>query len=218
MSEQAIEHVKPQVRHLSIIDVRRFYWNEFIVIYDILNANLKQLPSELHFEIAAAFDHLMRTDILDPSDAGYQESMEKSVGHLKRATFDGFKLLFKYPIRQRWLQLTHPRYNDVDNGRFVPQVESLWKEAREIVCAARAKERLSRRDDPIVWNAAFAEWKKLLPILRKLDELAESEGAKRARRKYIRSICGAVFLFLLGFVATKGLEWIYALAEKWIEK
>ena len=78
MSEQAIEHIKPQERHLSIIDVRRFYWNEFIVIYDILNANLKQLPSELHFEIAAAFDHLMRTDILDPSDAGYQESMEKS--------------------------------------------------------------------------------------------------------------------------------------------
>lgn len=209
----------PQTENkLNLSDVRKFYWNEFIVIYDILNANLKQLPSELHFEIAAAFDHLMRTDVLDSGDSTCQENLEKAVGHLKRATFDGFKLLFKYPIRQRWLQLTNHRYDDVDNGQFIPKVEAIWKEAREIVCTARKKERLSRMDEPQAWNEAFVEWRKLLPILQQLDALAESEGAKRARRKYIRSICGAVCLFLLGFVATKGLEWIYVLAEKWFEK
>lgn len=181
---------------LSILNVRDFYWNEFIVIYDVLNANLNQLPSELHFEIAAAFDHLMRIDVLLPDDATYQENIEKSIGHLKRATFDGFKLLFKYSIRQRWLQLTHPRYENVDNGQFIPKVEELWKEAKEIVCKARKMERLSREDDPLAWNAAFKEWKKLLPVLQELDDLAESDAAKRARRKYIRSICGAVFLFL----------------------
>ena len=42
---------------LNLSDVRKFYWNEFIVIYDILNANLKQLPSELHFEIAIVKNH-----------------------------------------------------------------------------------------------------------------------------------------------------------------
>ena len=42
---------------LNLSDVRKFYWNEFIVIYDILNANLKQLPSELHFEITIVKNH-----------------------------------------------------------------------------------------------------------------------------------------------------------------
>ena len=203
---------------LNLSDVRKFYWNEFIVIYDILNANLKQLPSELHFEIAAAFDHLMRTDILDSGDFTRQENLEKAVGHLKRATFDGFKLLFKYPIRQRWLQLTNHRYDDVDNGQFIPKVEAIWKEAREIVCTARKKERLSKKDDPLAWNEAFVEWRKLLPILRRLDDMAESDAARRARRKHLRSVFGAIFLFLLGFAATKGLEWIYGLVQNWLAR
>ena len=196
---------------ISLEEVRRFYWEEFIVIYDVLNANLRQLPSELHFEIAAAFDHIMRCDISSSDESTLQENLEKSMGHLKRATFDGFKLLFKYPIRQRWIQLTRPRYNDVDNGQFVPKVEALWKDAREIVCRARSLERLSRKDDPIAWHAAFVEWKKLLPILNQLDELAESDAAKRAQRKYIRSIFGAASLFLLGFLATKALDWLWSL-------
>lgn len=203
---------------LNLSDVRKFYWNEFIVIYDILNANLKQLPSELHFEIAAAFDHLMRTDVLDSGDSTRQENLEKAVGHLKRATFDGFKLLFKYPIRQRWLQLTNHRYDDVDNGQFIPKVEAIWKEAREIVCTARKKERLSKKDDPLAWNEAFVEWRKLLPILRRLDDMAESDAARRARRKHLRSVFGAIFLFLLGFAATKGLEWIYGLVQNWLAR
>ncbi len=194
---------------IELEDVKRFYWEEFIVIYDVLNANLKQLPSELHFEIAAAFDHVMRCDISNIEDAASQDNLEKVLGHLKRATFDGFKLLFKYPIRQRWIQLTRPRYNDVDNGHFIPQIEALWKEAKEIVCNARSLERLSRKDDPAAWHAAFVEWRKLLPILSKLDELAESEAAKRARRRYIRSIVSAIVIFLLGFFATKVLDWLW---------
>ena len=114
--------------------------------------------------------------------------------------------------------MTHPRYNDVDNGQFVLRVESLWKDARIVVCHAREKERLSRRDDPVAWHAAFVEWKKLLPILRELDEMADSDAAKRARRKQIRSLCAAAFLFLLGFVATKALEEICFFIKAWISK
>jgi len=66
-----------------------------------LTANLPRLPSELHFEVSAAFDHLMRAELLVPKTPSHQENLKKAVGHLKRATFDGFKLLFKYPIRQR---------------------------------------------------------------------------------------------------------------------
>ena len=179
-----------------------------------LTANLPRLPSELHFEVSAAFDHLMRAELLVPQTPSHQENLEKAVGHLKRATFDGFKLLFKYPIRQRWLQLTRPRYNELDNGLFIPKVDALWKDVRQVVCDAQKLERLSKRDDPAAWNAAFVEWRKLLPILHQLDQLAESEIVLRAKRKQLRSIFGAIGVFLLGFIATKGLEWIYSLLRQ----
>lgn len=62
---------------------------------------------------------------------------------------------------------------------------------------------------PRLWK-----WRKLLPILHQLDQLAESEIVLRAKRKQLRSIFGAIGVFLLGFIATKGLEWIYSLVRQ----
>ena len=67
----------------TLEDLREFYISEYRPLYDRFVVE-NRLPQELHAEVAAAFDHLMRhadgTGKIDPQD------FDRVVGHLKRAT------------------------------------------------------------------------------------------------------------------------------------
>lgn len=165
--------------------LRRLYFDEFVPLYDYISAKLESVPSELHFEISAAFDHVMRAGLEFDGRAPEAENIAKAGGHLKRATFDAFKLLYKYTTRRLWKKLTRSRYECVPG--FVEKVNGLWYEANGVVERARGLERISHGDDPAQWSAAFDEWKKLRDITDELERLDVSDDAKRARRIYVRS-------------------------------
>lgn len=184
----------------TIADLREFYFGVYAPLYDYLNARLRRLPQELHFEAAAALDHLMRVGELADGTKLCEESysVAKAAGHLKRATFDAFKLLHKTALRDTVKRLNRARYDDVDNGQFRPRVQELWYQAVSTVEKARALERIGDSDDPTQWSAAFEEWRKIKTILDELEAMERSEGARRARRKHARN----VVLYVLGLVAS----------------
>ena len=90
--------------------LRQLYFAEFVPLYDYLSSKLENLPSELHFEVTAAFDHIMRAGV-EVNGVTYEaENIAKAAGHLKRATFDAFKLLYKYTTRPLWKKMTRSLY------------------------------------------------------------------------------------------------------------
>lgn len=198
---------------LDMDGLRELYFKEFCPLYNYLCSKLESLPSELHFEIAASFDHLMRAGLVINGTKYEAENIAKASGHLKRATFDAFKLLYKYTTRPLWKKLTRSRYESVPG--FVEDVNEKWIEANKAVEAARGLERTSRGDSPEQWSAAFDEWKKLRVITQELEEMLVSDRAKLARRKYARSwILGFIATTLSGVVVTYLVRFIDALLAR----
>jgi len=180
--------------------LRRLYFDEFVPLYDYLQSKLENIPSELHFEVTAAFDHIMRAGLEFDGVIYEEQNIAKAAGHLKRATFDAFKLLYKYTMRPLWKKLTRSRYESVPG--FVEKVNALWYEANVVVENARGLERISHSDAPDQWSAAFDEWKKLRDLTDQLEQLSVSDAAKLAQRKHVRSIV----LIVLGAIATAALS------------
>ena len=179
--------------------LRQLYFAEFVPLYDYLSSKLENLPSELHFEVTAAFDHIMRAGV-EVNGVTYEaENIAKAAGHLKRATFDAFKLLYKYTTRPLWKKMTRSRYEVIPG--FVEKVQEKWYEANVVVERARGLERISHSDSPDQWSVAFEEWKKLRAITDELEQLSVSEEAKLARRKYIRSWVSGILITLATIVA-----------------
>ena len=193
--------------------LRNLYFTEFCPLYNYLCSKLESLPSELHFEIAAAFDHLMRAGLVIDGVKYESENIAKAAGHLKRATFDAFKLLYKYTTRPLWKKLTRSRYETIPG--FVEEVQSKWMEANRAVEKARGLERISGGDSPDQWSAAFDEWKKLIAVTQALEDMFVSDRAKLARRRYARSwILGIVGAILSGIVATYAVRLIDMLLSR----
>lgn len=179
--------------------LRQLYFAEFVPLYDYLSSKLENLPSELHFEVTAAFDHIMRAGV-EVNGVTYEaENIAKAAGHLKRATFDAFKLLYKYTTRPLWKKMTRSRYEVIPG--FVEKVQEKWYEANVVVERARGLERISHSDSPDQWSVAFEEWKKLRAITDELEQLSVSEEARLARRKYIRSWVSGILITLATIVA-----------------
>ena len=88
---------------------------------------------------------------------------ERVCGHLKRATFDSFKLIYQNEIRIPYVKFMDDKYAEVHDGDFRKEITEKWTEARRIADEARALERKSREYDTS-WDAAFAKWNELLPI------------------------------------------------------
>ena len=180
--------------------LRRLYFAEFCPLYDYLCSKLESIPSELHFEVSAAFDHLMRAGLEIDGRKYEAENIAKASGHLKRATFDAFKLLYKYTTRPLWKKLTRSRYETIPG--FVEDVQRKWIEATIAVERARGLERISRGDAPDQWSEAFDEWKKLRGITQDLEDMFVSDRARLARRRYIRSwVVGIAFAVATGVAA-----------------
>ena len=73
----------------TIADLREFYFGVYAPLYDYLNARLRRLPQELHFEAAAALDHLMRVGELADGTKLCEESQTRHVRRLQASAQDG---------------------------------------------------------------------------------------------------------------------------------
>ena len=193
------------------LQVRDFYLNRYRPIYDHFVTN-GEVPQELHAEVAAAFDHLFR---IAPDGEASLRARESSrvIAHVKRATFDAFKVLFKREIREQYDKLHSLIYADVDNGEFLVKVQRAWMEASAIAKEARRLETASGDINTESWNAAFDKWNELFSYADKFSKWASSKKVARAAAKSKRgrilnivwSIGLTVFGAVLGVVLSKVL-------------
>ena len=73
--------------------VYEFYDELIKPTYSKIEANNNTLPVELLFEIHAAFDHIKRIYIEKEDE---QSCCRKAISHLRRGSYDIFKLELKY--------------------------------------------------------------------------------------------------------------------------
>lgn len=191
--------------------VREFYLARYRPLYDHFVTN-GEVPQELHAEVAAAFDHLLRVS------PGGEESLPerevaKVVAHIKRATFDAFKVLFKREIREQYDRLHTTAYADVDNGEFLAEVHAAWVEASAVAMEARRLETASGDINSEGWHAAFDKWNELIPYAEKFSAWAASKKVARAAAKRRRgvvlgvvwNIALAIFSAMAGWAMSKFL-------------
>jgi len=179
----------------NLQELTRFYTEEYRPLYDRFISE-GAVAQALHTDIAAGVDHLFCNSASDGSAS--PEDYARAASHFKRATFDGFKLTYEKHIRLPYELLMDRKYADVHDGSFHGEITKLWNEAFRIACLARSYETLSRNTDYASWNAAFAEWKKILPIADKISEILASDCILRVRKNNRRErlITGLVnFLF-----------------------
>ena len=104
------------------LQVRDFYLTRYRPLYDHFVTN-GEVPQELHAEVAAAFDHLFRR-ARDGEVSLHGKEASKVIAHIKRATFDAFKIMLKREIREQYDKLHTTAYSDVDNGDFLVEVHT----------------------------------------------------------------------------------------------
>lgn len=161
--------------------LRVFYQERFRPVYDRFSSN-GNVPQEIHAELAAAFDHFLRKTEGDATSVSEHE-VERIIGHVKRATFDAFKLVHRDEIKRAYTQLLSGRYAEVHDGRLHAEANALWNRAREISMEARQLESLSGKIDTESWNRAFDKWNELLPIADEFARILASDEIARAAAK-----------------------------------
>jgi len=185
-------------RPAKFADLCAFYNNEYRPLYDRFIC-LGAVAQELHTEIAAGADHLF-------SNAGADgdippEEIERAVAHFKRATFDAFKMVFEAEIRGQYALLMDRKYADVHDGKFRGEITALWNEAKSVAANARGHETLSRRTDIARWGAAFAEWKKILPLADEFSRIMSSPEVVRATKKSRNEFVRDIVIWFVGLFA-----------------
>ncbi len=196
----------------TLNELKQFYCAVYTPLYDRF-VNEGAVAQELHSEVAAAFDHLICG--VDASSGELNRvDYHKVAGHLKRATFDGFKLVFENQIRLIYNHLMSDCYAEVHDGRFRQEISKLWENARTIAAQARNLERKAHGLDYDVWDQAFKKWNEIIPIADEFIRLQTDETVVRAKRKSRRQkivsllmwLCNIVLGAIIAFVLNRVLE------------
>ena len=168
------------------LQVRDFYLTRYRPLYDHFVTN-GEVPQELHAEVAAAFDHLFRI-AADGEASLHGKEASKVIAHIKRATFDAFKVLFKREIREQYDRFHTTAYSEVDNGEFLAEVHTAWVEASSIAKEVRRLETASGDINTESWHAAFDKWNEILPYAKRFSEWAASKKVARAAARNKRGV------------------------------
>lgn len=192
-------------------DLQEFYVETFSPLYDRF-INSGAVAQELHAEMAAGLDHLFCKVSTSTGDIAAEE-IRKVAGHLKRATFDSFKLVFENEIRKSYDKLMGNRYADVHDGKFRKEISLKWTEARNCANAARALERRSRGAYAENWHAAFDEWRKILPIADYFNSMLVDESVVRAGRMTAIQLVIRFVLWLVTLAAGVAAPFVWNLAK-----
>ena len=195
----------------SFAEIKSFYIEVFRPLYDRF-MNTGAVAQEIHAEMSMALDHLFCRAGSATADMS-EKDCERVCGHLKRATFDSFKLIYQNEIRVAYEKFMDDKYAEVHDGEFRREITEKWSEARRIADDARALERKSREYDAS-WDAAFAKWNKLLPIADYFNELHKDKKVVRAngrsRRQKILSVVGqliiGIVLIVIGAILSPWLK------------
>ena len=181
----------------TFAELQRFYTDVYTPLYDRF-INSGAAPQELHAESAACLDHLLCHVNGDVGNLA-EEDVRRAAGHLKRASFDGFKLIFEQ-TRETYLKLMDDRYAEVHDGAFRQEITAQWRKAIAVADAARPLERRSRNINYPSWDSAFEKWQELLPIADYFNALLTDKTVIRAVAKTRRQKLIAAAIWLLGII------------------
>lgn len=160
-------------------DLFRFYYVKFKPLYSLVSSQ-NVVPTALLLEAVAAFDHLSRH-----WEYGEKEStaVDRAAGHLKRATFDAYKLVLK-ETRKEYERLCRVDTSGIDNGDFDRNYLTLWKRIRAGAVNARTWEGNAIDD----WHRAFELWDAVFQDCERFrNEFVYNPKVNRARyRGWIR--------------------------------
>jgi len=138
----------------SLQELFNFYYTEFKPLYDRVHI-YGQPPLEMLFEITAAFDHLSRHWYYNLDE---KIAVEKACSHLKRASFDAFKIILINTI-DKYNELLNIDTSIIDNGNFDMSLKHLMADIESGAEKARMSEGDSR--DEGKWHVAFELWKEV---------------------------------------------------------
>ena len=197
----------------TVKELFEFYYERFKPIYSHVEA-LTQPPTEMFFEVNAAFDHLSRLSY-------YGETEESVVGaacaHLKRGCFDAFKI-FVNQVSDHYAELKRVDTSIIDNGEFDRSMLRLVAVIRDGTAAARMAEGDSRT--PEKWHDAFNLWEPVyancLGFEKQYYLNPKVEWARRkALRKTVRNVLfGAIGGIIIGVVGSLLAAFLYPPIEK----
>ena len=127
------------------------YYDKYKPLYSRIQT-FNEMPVELVFEVAAAWDHLSRHWRFEESES---DCIDKAARHIKRAVFDAYKLLLKQTVDE-YDELKRIDTSLIDNGSFDKQLRLLMSEIRADSVQARTSEGDTAGADG--WNKAFMLW------------------------------------------------------------
>ena len=180
----------------TIAELADFYYRRFKPIYD--HAQLLNSPAaELLLEVHAAFDHLSRHWRFDEPEGNV---VDRAVGHLKRGTFDAFKIIVRETYDQYdWLMRSN--VGIIDNGDFKADLIQLWSEIKAGASEARSNEGDSKT--PQKWHRAFDLWEEVYPKCVQLNKefFLNPKVSWAKARQHRRFWLGVVVAFVVGLVS-----------------
>jgi len=163
----------------TFAELFEFYQNKVKLFYSAVQAE-NELPTEILFEINAAFDHLSRHYIYEQSE---REVVQKAYSHLKRACLDVFKIILRDTLKMV-AELEKLDISLIDNGKYEKDLKTLEYSIKQNAIEARRKEGDPMTAEADVEVPAFTHW---LPVfedcLRLQEEFYHHEAVDWAKKK-----------------------------------
>jgi hypothetical protein len=154
-----------------------FYYQHFKPLYNHLAA-LNTPPTEMFFELNAAWDHLSRRWKYGEEEA---KAVDAACRHLKRGCFDAFKIVARN-TRDHYIELQKIDASLIDNGEFEKRMISLMAKIESGAITARMAEGDSRDENN--WHHVFDLWEQVYGHCIEFDEeFHRSSKVEWARKK-----------------------------------
>lgn len=194
--------------HADLLDsVLRMYIediNPLVVRYEIGQG---EFPTEVLNEIRAIYGHLIRAAMAETSDQVIN-NIDKMRSHSKRALLDCFKCnaLMCADNYKDFMS----RYKDIDltyleNGKFLPEVSSLFSRAVESLQKAKISETSNIPEDELFasYQKAYQQFESLDNRIKSIEEAAEYLEHKASKRDKSAKISMGIGIagFIVGIMA-----------------
>lgn len=191
----------------TFAELFEFYQSKVKLFYSAVQAE-NELPTEILFEINAAFDHVSRYHIYGQPE---EEVVEKAYSHLKRACLDVFKIILRDTLTMV-AELEKLDISLIDNGAYEKALKALEHSIKQRAIEARRQEGDPMTAEVDLEVPAFALWLPVFEDCLKLQEefyyhpavdWAKKKGLWMSTKSLVVSVVASA---LFGVLLTKLVE------------
>ena len=194
----------------TFVELFEFYQSKVKLFYSAVQAE-NELPTEILFEINAAFDHVSRYHVYGQSE---EEVVAKAYSHLKRACLDVFKIILRDTLTMV-AELEKLDISLIDNGAYEKELKALEHSIKQRAIEARRQEGDPMTAETDLEVPAFALWLPVFEDCLKLQEefyyhpavdWAKKKGRWMSSKALIISVIASG---LVGVALTKLVDWLF---------